>query len=135
MQRRTGTTGLQPSQTTEPASAHNSNTGHEGASERRSQIAADTGDGHTDPEAAAKQRRIAATSEGHLSLRTCPRHGAMMGATSVTRDEIAKTTQEYDPVFVGIDSDDNNYMLYATQPLMRIEMTAAEQSLTGNAFR
>jgi hypothetical protein len=54
----------------------------------------------------------------------------MMGATSVSRDEIAKTTREYEPNFVGIDSDDISCMLYATQLLMRIEMTAAEQSLT-----
>ena len=46
------------------------------------------------------------------------------------RDEIAKTTREYDPTFVGIDSNDINCMLYATQLLMRIEVTAAEQSLT-----
>ena len=53
-----------------------------------------------------------------------------MGATSVTKDEIAKISREYDPTFVGIDSDDNNCMLYATQLLKRIEMTEAEQSLT-----
>ena len=88
-------------------------------------------DGHAEREAAAKQRRIAETPEGHLSLRMCPRYGAMMGATSVSRDEIAKTTRrEYDPTFTGIDSDDINCMLYATQLLMWIELTAAQQSLT-----
>ena len=38
----TGTTDTQLSQTTEPANAHTGNTGHEGVSERRSSIAADT---------------------------------------------------------------------------------------------
>ena len=60
----------------------------------------------------------------------CPRYGAMMGTISVSRAEIAKTTREYDPNFVGIDSDDANCMLYATQLLMRVEVTAAELSLT-----
>jgi hypothetical protein len=54
----------------------------------------------------------------------------MMGATAVSRDEIAKTTQEYDPTFEGIDCDDPNSMLYATQLLTRIELTAATHSLT-----
>ena len=53
-----------------------------------------------------------------------------MGTISVSRAEIAKTTREYDPNFVGIDSDDANGMLYATQLLMRVEVTAAELSLT-----
>jgi len=54
----------------------------------------------------------------------------MMGATSVSRDDIAKTTREYDPTFVEIDCDDPNSMLYATQLLTRIELTAAAHSLT-----
>ena len=53
-----------------------------------------------------------------------------MGATSVSRDEIAKTTREYDPAFEGIDCDDPSSMLHATQLLTRIELTAATHSLT-----
>ena len=54
----------------------------------------------------------------------------MMGSTSVSKDEIAKTTRKYDPTFEGIDSDDINCMLHATQLLTQIELTAARQSLT-----
>ena len=110
--------------------AHNSSTSQEGGSGRLSPSAPGTENGDAEREAEAKQRRIAATPEGHLSLRMCPRYGAMMGATSVSRDEIAKTTQEYDPTFEGIDSDDANCMMYATQLLTQIEPTAARQSLT-----
>jgi hypothetical protein len=54
----------------------------------------------------------------------------MMGATTLPIDKIAATTREYNPNFQGIDRDDSNHTLYATQLLVQIEMTAAEQSLT-----
>ena len=125
-----GTTDAQPPPTMGQANEHNSNTGHDEDSGSLRPSAASTEDDHAKLVAGAKQRRIVATPEGHISLRMCPRYGAMMGATSVSRDEIAKTTREYDPGFVRIDSSDSSSMLHATQLLMRIEMTAAEQSLT-----
>ena len=57
-----------------------------------------------------------------------------MGATSVCRDEIAKTVREYDPNSLAInmmfDDSNVNCMLYATQLLTQIEMTMGKQSLT-----
>ena len=125
-----GATGTQPSQTTEQTNARNSSTGREGGSGRQSPSAANMENDDAEREAEAKQRRIAATPEGHLSLRMCPRYGAMMDATSVPRDEIANTIQEYDPTFQGIDSDDVNCMHYATQLLTQIKLAIARQSLT-----
>ena len=119
-----------PSQTTGHTNASNDSANKDGGNGRLSPNATGAAHGDAEREAEAKQRRIAATPEGHLSLRMCPRYGAMMGATSVSRDEIAKTTREYDPTFEGIDCDDPSSMLYATQLLTRIELTAATHSLT-----
>ena len=125
-----GATDAQPSPTTGHTNASNNSANQGGGSGRLSPNATRAAHDDAEREAETKQRRIAATPEGHLSLRMCPRYGAMMGATSVSKDEIAKTTREYDPTFEGIDSDDPNSMLYATQLLTRIELTAATHSLT-----
>ena len=125
-----GATDAQPSPTTGHTNASNDSANQGGGNGRLSPNATRAAHDDAEREAETKQRRIAATPEGHLSLRMCPRYGAMMGATSVSRDEIAKTTREYDPTFEGIDSDDPSSMLYATQLLTRIELTAAGHSLT-----
>ena len=120
----------QPSPTTGQTNARNNDASIEGDGGRLSTSATNAAHDDDEQEAATKQRCIAATPDGHLNLRMCPRYGAMMGATSVSIDEIETTTREYVPTFEGIDNDDTNCMLHATQLLTQIELTAARQSLT-----
>ena len=125
-----GTAGAHQPTTTGQANEHGSNTDHDEGGGDLGSGAANTMGAFAEPETGAKHRRIAETPDGHLSLRMCPRYGAMMGATTVPIDEIAATTREYNPNFKGIDRDDSNHTLYATQLIVQIEMTTAEQSLT-----
>ena len=88
-----GATDAQPSPTTGHTNASNDSANQGGGNGRLSPNATRAAHDDAEREAEIKQRRIAATPEGHLSPRMCPRYGATMGATSVSRDEIAKTTR------------------------------------------
>ena len=68
-----GATGTQPSPTTEQTNARNNSANREGGNGRLSPNATRAAHNDAERETEAKQRRIAATPEGHLSLRMCPR--------------------------------------------------------------